>query len=196
MEENENAVAEPENGKEEETVETPKEDTKPEKPKRSPEEELEYFEGRAKRLRKQLGLEDKKEEKKEEKPKETKPVKSDEVDYSKLAYLEAKGIPEEDHDWLLEQAGDTGKPLKELLSKQWIQEELKERKENRTVSEALPKGTKRSSQPIVDSVEYHVSKGTPLDKIEDIQLRRDVLNARLKKEETRNTFTSNPVIGG
>ncbi|MEK7121719.1 MAG: hypothetical protein AAB857_03360, partial [Patescibacteria group bacterium] len=57
------------------------------KPKRTPQEELEYFEGRASRLRKKLGVDSK-----VDTPKSTQTEKPNELDYGQLALLRTEGI--------------------------------------------------------------------------------------------------------
>lgn len=190
-ENNETIVDSENNEPTEETVETPKEEVKVEKPKRTPQEELVYFEGRAKRLRKDLGLESE-----STKEPETKPVqKSDGLDYGQKAFLVASGIKGDEIPLAQEIMKRTGLELDALINDDYFQSKLKTFREEKATDVATPK-SKRTPQTVVDSVDYHLSKETPLEKIDDMQTRRDVLNARIKQEENKSKFTSTPIVTG
>ena len=138
------------------------------------------------------------------KPPESKPnpepVKKEGFDYAELAYLTAKGISDEDVSFVEENVKNTGKSLKDLMEAKWFQSELLERKEARVTKEAIPVGSKRSTPSGKDNVDYwrtQIEAGkAKLSDIPDINLRREVLNARIKTEEGKSKFTSEPVIGG
>lgn len=129
--------------------------------------------------------------------KEKSSKKSDELDLGQEAYLVAKGIEEADEIALVKQVmADTGKSMKDVLASKYFQAELKEMRADRETAAALPKSGKRSGQSAVNTVEYWLSKGgLPEDTPENTQLRRDIVNARAKKEKSGNMFTSNPVVG-
>jgi hypothetical protein len=136
----------------EESSETSQEEVKV-KPKRTPEEELAYFEGRAARLRKQLGAE-------KPAPKEE-GKKLQETDYGLLAYLTAKGLEHEDDIALFNKVrSETGKKPEEILSSKYFQAELKEQQEIRTTKAAQPKGNERSSTHARDDASYWYEKVT------------------------------------
>ncbi len=109
-------------------------------------------------------------------------------DYAKLAYLEAKGISEEDYDYIFDEVKATGKDLKDVVSFKYVKEELKNRKESREAKDALPTGSKRSSAASRDNVEYHLANKTKLSEINDVTLRRKVLNAREESSKTSIKF--------
>src|SRR3990167_7806233 len=117
--------------------------------------------------------------------------KSSEVDYGLEAYFVAKGIPDEDIDFIHQSMKDTGKEAKDLLGKNWFQAELRERQDARTSEKAIPKGTKRSSSGVQDSVEYHLEKyesGTmKLDSM-PFEMRSKVLEKALERKEAANKF--------
>ena len=117
--------------------------------------------------------------------------KSNEVDYGLEAYFVAKGIPDEDIDFIHQSMKDTGKEAKDLLGKNWFQAELKERQDARTSEKAIPKGTKRSSSGTQDSVEYHLEKyesGTmKLDEM-PFEMRSKVLEKALERKEAAGKF--------
>jgi len=118
-------------------------------------------------------------------------------DYGELAYLTAKGISDEDHDFLLNEAKSTGKELKDILGFKYVQESLKARSDDRKAKEATPSSS-RSGNAGRDSVDYWLAKveaGTAtVADIPDFQLRSDVVKARRKSAENRNHFTDNPVV--
>lgn len=132
----------------------------------------------------------KKKGKKEEK-------KSEGLDYGQKAYLIARGYEHADDIALIQQAMEqTGKSLEEVIGMKYIQAELKELKDTRAVAGALPNKGNRSGQSAANTVEYWIAKGElPPNTPENTQLRRDIVNARLKKEKSGDIFTSNPVVG-
>ena len=121
------------------------------------------------------------------------PPEKKEFDYGEMAYLEAKGVSEEDYDYLLQESQNTGKPLKNLLGFKYVQEALASKKEERQTKEALPTGGKRSTSSARDSVEYWLAKGE-LPPWSEPELRRKVVNAKIKREEAKSTFTDNPIV--
>lgn len=113
-------------------------------------------------------------------------------DYSEKAYLVAKGIEEDNFDFVQEVMQGTGKSLEEVLGNRYFQNELKERREQKKVSEAIPQGSKRGSSGARDQVEYWLAKGE-LPPAEDRELRQKVVNARIDKEKRDQMFTGRPI---
>lgn len=146
----------------------------------------ESLEDRKARLERQLSQTNKKlgiDSKPEKKPSK----KSDGLDYGQKAYLVANGIKGESETKLVQEImSDTGKTLEQVLDSRFFQAELKEMRELQSASEATPKG-KRSNGTGQDSVEYWLAKGE-LPPASEVQLRRDVVNARLKKTTTKAPF--------
>jgi hypothetical protein len=115
--------------------------------------------------------------------------KQSEPDYGQLAYLEAKGIPEDDHEWLFERATDMKVEIKDLLSKDWVKSELKERKAKRDTTQAIPKGTSRSSVPSGDEFETALAEYQRSGKLPDsTELKRKIVNHRMKQEGSSRQF--------
>lgn len=170
-----------------------------------------------------LDLEDKPEEKKEEKPQETpearlarlkrmvaqqekklgktedKPVvetkKTDELDYGQKAYLRAEGIKSgKEEALILEVMRQTGKKIEDVLESKYFQAELSELREKVATENAIPRGSKRTGQTASDDVAYWLAKGEmpPRDQVE---LRRKVVNAKLKQQTEVNVFSKNPIVG-
>jgi hypothetical protein len=161
--------------------------------KRTPEEQLKYLEGRAARLRKTLGLTA---PRSKDAPETTVESKTNGPDYGELAlksYLKSEGVSREDFDFVRELMSNTGKAPDELLATKWVQAELKERVDTRMAQDAIPKGSKRSAQNTRDSVEYWIAKGE-LPPVDQVDLRRKVVNAKLKSNKDKNRFTDNPVM--
>lgn len=165
-----------------ETGEVTAEGTQVEKPKRTPEEELAYFEGRARRIRKDLGLEDS-----DSKPKKSS-QKSEEPDYGKLSYLESKGVSDQEtQEYLLNLSKESKTELKDLLNKSWVQAELKERKELKASSNAMPKDSSRTGNSSQDTVEYWLAKNE-LPPLSNRKLREAVVDAKLEKDKDKGMF--------
>lgn len=123
--------------------------------------------------------------------------KSDDLDYGQKAFLVAKGIESADEVALVKKVmSDTGKTLDEVLESKYFQAEIKEMRDIKAVADATPNGGNRNGSSASNTVEYWIKKGElPPNTPDNVQLRRDVVNARLKKEKSGSTFTSNPVVG-
>lgn len=123
---------------------------------------------------------EKKETKKEEK--ETK------LDYGQKAYLIANGIKGADEVALVKEYLDrTGKELEDIIESKHFQNDLKELKEAATTKAATPSSSKRSNSSARDQVDYWVNKGE-LPPIEDVELRRQVVNAKIKAKTDNSHF--------
>lgn len=151
------------------------------------------FQGMAKRFqtrtKKMLENPPKTEIKKEEPVADKKEV----LDRIDRAVLTVRGITEPDEIELVEKRKkETGRGLEELLSATWFKQELAEHREKYITDLSLPKDSKRSSQVARDSVEYWIQKGE-LPPRSQVQLRRDVVNARMKKAKDNNVFSDNPI---
>ena len=115
-------------------------------------------------------------------------------DYAKLAYLETKGVTdEEDIAYIENLEKNSGKNLKELFTANWFQADLKERKEAREAKTAIPQGSRRSSGKPADEIGYYQAKGEmpPKDKPE---LQRAYVNAKIKADSSGSKFSDNPVV--
>lgn len=173
----------------EETVEesteetTEQEETKEVKPKRTPEQELEYFEGRAQRLRKDLGI--------ETPAKETKSKKSNDLDYGEKAYLTANGIKgAKEFDFVKTHLKQSGKDLDSLLESNYFKEDLEKFRALSQTADATPTG-KRSSGVATESVDYWVAKaGKNAENLAEVpqDMRQKVVNALEAKEKNTGQF--------
>lgn len=159
------------------TEETNKEKTEGDKPKRTPQEELAYFEGRASRLRKDLGL--------DTPARETKSKKSDDLDYGAKAFLTANGIKgAKEFDFVKEEMKKSGEDLDSLLENDYFKTRLEKFRALDKTSNATPTG-KRSGGVATDSVEYWLTK--PIEEV-PADMRIKVINHKLAKEKNKGVF--------
>ena len=127
---------------------------------------------------------------------EEKPVvekKQEGFDYAQKAFLKVNDVAPDEYDFVQEVMRDTGKSLDDVLASKWFQAELKERRDLKASKDAIPSGSKRSATPARDSVEYWLAKGG-LPPVDQFELRTKVLNARIKREETKSQFSDNPIV--
>ena len=111
-----------------------------------------------------------------------------------IAFMEGRGVKTDDAmNFVKSMMDKTGENLKDTLSDDYVQSKLKTMKEVAAVKDATPSGSKRTPTSGKASVEYWLAKGG-LPPESDIQLRRDVLNARIKGEERGNKFAPQSVI--
>jgi hypothetical protein len=153
-----------------------------------PDKPTESLEDRRARLLRQLKQVDKKlGTSTEDKPAKTS-KKSDGFDYGEKAYLTSNGIKGSDeHEFTLKLQKQTGLDLDSLMEDTYFQSKLSEFRETRATANATPSGTKRSNNSSVDTVEYWIAKGE-LPPVTETELRRKIVNARLKKDQTKGVF--------
>lgn len=145
-------------------------------PKRTPEEQLAYLEGRTQRLRKKLGLVEARKPKEESKPTG--------LDKADIAYLAAKGYDhEEDIEYLEKYSLKWELPVRELLKDEDVQAKLKHNKIEREVKSATPSSTKRSAGGEINNLDYHVAKYERTGEYPaDFKLKSAVINALVERE--------------
>jgi hypothetical protein len=158
-------------------------DAKGEKPKRTPEEQLKYLEGRTQRLRTKLGL---------TAPKAPKAEKTEGLDRVDRAVLRAEKITSAKEVELVEEwKKETGKDVEKILESKHFQAELKDLRDLAAAKDAAPEGSKRSGQSPRDEVDYWIAKGElPKDNPE---LARKVVNAKMQQIKSKNQFTDDPI---
>jgi hypothetical protein len=175
----------------EEATEAP---AKAEKPKRTPQEELEYFEGRASRLRKKLGID---EAKATDTTKATQTDKPNDLDYGQLALLRTEGIKGSGELALFKEImAETGKGVLDVMDSGYFKSRLAEFRESQESAAAVPKGKGRSGQTGVTDVDMAVAKykesGTLPD---DFRTRSAVVKHIAKEEHDNGVFSGPSVIG-
>lgn len=152
--------------------------TQPEKPVETLEQRKARLERQLKQVDKKLGINDK--------PRTSK--KSEGFDYGEKAFLTANGIKgTEEHEFAQRLQKQTGLDLDTLIEDNYFKTKLTEYREGKTTSAAIPNGTKRANNSSVDTVEYWIAKGE-LPPKDQVDLRRKVVNARLKKEDSKGVF--------
>lgn len=155
------------------------------------EKELESELGNLKRDFKKL----QKEKEKEAVETESKSDKSDELNEGQVALLSFKGYSDsQDIAYIEGEMKESGKSLKEVIEMKYVQEALGDLKKARESQDAGDVKTKRSHSSAKDSVEYHISKGTNVLDIADVELRRKVVKSRIDTEKNVSKFTDNPLI--
>lgn len=125
---------------------------------------------------------------KKEKPSTKSSTKSDELDYGQKAFLATQGISGSDEtEFTKKMLKETGKSLDGLLESTYFQTELKSFREQKATQNAVPNSNNRSSNSAIDTVEYWIAKGE-LPPKSDVDLRRKVIDARMKSEKTSGQF--------
>ena len=111
-----------------------------------------------------------------------------------IALMEQRGHKSiEEQDYIAESMDKYNLSLKEVLADDYHQAKMKGIKDSIAVKEATPSGRGRTPASGKQSVEYWLAKGG-LPPENDVKLRRDVLNARIKSEERGNKFAPQSVI--
>ncbi len=159
-----------------------------EKPMESPEAKLARLQREVKRAKQKLGIEETEEVEIKRKPFS--------LGYAEKAYLNANGVKGKDeYDLVAEMVSNTGKDIEELLENKYFQSELKDlrsTRESKNASDATS-GSRTGQSSAKDTVDYWVAKGS-LPPSYMVQLRRDVVNAKIKRETGGSKFTQNPTI--
>lgn len=127
----------------------------------------------------------------------TQEPKKGEIGYGEKAYLNSLGFKDaEDHTYVQGIMTSSGKSLEDVLAMPFVQGELKRIGEERITKAATPSTQDgRQGTPARDSVEYWIAKGE-LPPVDQQDLRRKVVNAKIAKEQNSSQFTSTPVVGG
>lgn len=155
--------------------------------KETPVERVARLKGMLKRAETDAGIDEPEIKKKTSK-------KSEEFDYGEKAFLISNGIKEADEIALVKDIiGSTGKSLDDVMTSKYFQAELKELRDTKIATNAVPPGSKRTGQSAQNTVEYWIAKGE-LPPVSDRKLRQEVVNARIKVETDTNVFTKNPVV--
>lgn len=132
-----------------------------------------------------------------EKEPDGKPNKSkeDDFDYGQLAYLSTKKLDSEIaqkaiKDYLAE---NSGKTLEQAVTNKFLLADIKEQLEVQATKDATPSSSKRAPTSGKGSVDYWVNKGE-MPPADQVQLRRDVLNARIAKSKQASQFAEQAVV--
>jgi len=115
-----------------------------------------------------------------------------EVDYSKLAYLNSVDVRHpDDQKAIMDEAERLKLSLTDVLNMPHMKEQLRQAKNQREVEEGMPKGDGTSGAKTKGDVDYWVNKTdkngnyvTP----QDPELASKVINARIQKESSSSMF--------
>lgn len=119
---------------------------------------------------------------------ESKTNNSGELGLSEKSFLIVNGIKGSDEMKLVkDMMRESGKDLETVIESKYFKSELEEMRALRETANANPTGSKRSGQSSADSVDYWIAKGE-LPPASNPELRRQVVNARLKKSESNSPF--------
>lgn len=119
---------------------------------------------------------------------------SNELDNGTIALLNVNGIKDTaELDLVKKIVKETGRPVSEVIGSKYFQAELKDLRESVAADGAASaKGGQRNGNAARDTVDYWIAKGE-LPPRDQEELRRKVVNARIKKEQSKNQFTDNPI---
>jgi hypothetical protein len=155
------------------------------------------FQGMAKRFQTKIKklAEEAEKPKPETKEKPAEVVENKEVlDRIDRAVLRSEKIISEDEIALVESIKkETGKSVEQVLESKYFLTELQALRDAKTSADAIPKGINRSSQSTRDSVDYWISKGE-LPPRDQVELRRKVVNEKMRVEKDKSQFTENPIV--
>lgn len=165
---------------------------KPQKKELTPEQELGIKRRSFSRLAEELGVE-------VEKPWLSKPilnsktVEKEKTEFSDTEHLllDVKNVSNEDREWLFKEHKDTGKSLRQLLEFRYVQDELKQKNQQRASQNALPGGNNRTGGGSSDSVDYWLakidSKEVSLGQVPDRKIRSEIIKKRLERDKAGNS---------
>lgn len=108
------------------------------------------------------------------------------------AYWMANGIKRNEFDYIKDTLLKTGKTFDELWDSGWFQKELTEKRTEETTNGAIPKGSKRGGESPKDSLEYWIGKDE-LPPSDQPELRRQVVNEKIKRQKQGSKFTDRPI---
>ena len=125
---------------------------------------------------------------------EKKSSTSNEPDYAKLGFLEAKGVQHpDDQKVVMDEAHRLKLPLTDVLQMEHIKSRLASNNDARVSQDGMPKGQGRKGGTSKGDVDYYLAH--PDEVPPDLDLHNKVIDARLKKETNSNMFSSVPFTG-
>lgn len=166
-----------------------------EKPKRTPQEEYDYHNGKAKRLAKKLGLSEEKSESRPE-PRQS-PSKPNDLDYGQLALLRQEGIRGAGETALFKEImAETGRGVLDVIDSNYFKSRLADFREAQAAVNAIPKGKGRSSQTGVSDEDTAFAKYNETGKLpDDFKTRVAIKNRIVNAEKSKNMFSGPSIIG-
>lgn len=120
--------------------------------------------------------------------------KSEDFDYGQKAFLIANDVKTPGEMELAKNIMKaSGMDLEAVLNSGYFQSELKNFREAQATKNAIPQPGKRNGQIASDQVEYWLAKDE-LPPASQVELRRKVVNAKIKAKSDGSPFTNNPVV--
>jgi hypothetical protein len=127
-------------------------------------------------------------------PEKNEANQSNEPDYSRLAYLEAKGFTNpDDQKAVMDEAERLKLPLTDVLNMEHMQTQLRNAADQRAAQEGMPDGKGRKGGPNKGEVEYYLAH--PDEKPTDLEMANKVIEAKMKKEIDSNMFSEELYTG-
>jgi hypothetical protein len=121
--------------------------------------------------------------------------KSGELGYGEKAFLRAYDIKGSEELALVRQFQDRGFSLDSIVEDDVFTAKLTKLREAKAAQDAVPSTTRRASQPPADDVEQWIAKGElPPNDPANVELRRKVLNERIRRESIGSRFSDNSVV--
>ena len=135
-----------------------------------------------------------------EKPAGAEPIKSNEPDYARLAFLEQRGLTNPDDQKMVQDEAERLKmPLTDILSMDHIKSRLELAKDQREAQAGMPKGRGSGSSKTQQDVDYWLAKPQKSDGTyetpDDFELANKVIEARINKEKQTNKFSDELYTG-
>lgn len=119
---------------------------------------------------------------------------SNEPDYARLAYLEAKQINNpDDQRMLIEEANRLKLPLTDVMNMEHMKARLEANQNQRIAENGAPNGTGRKGGTGKGDVDYYLAH--PDEVPPSLDLHNQVIDARIKRETDNNMFSQVPFIG-
>ena len=113
--------------------------------------------------------------------------KSDEPDYSKIAFLEGRKVTHpDDQKAVMDEAKRLKMPLTDVLNMKHMQQQLKDASDQRESESNSPQGSGRSGGGSKNSIESYIAKGTMP---EDQETAEKVVAEKIRREESKNMFS-------
>lgn len=119
---------------------------------------------------------------------------SNEPDYARLAYLEAKQINHpDDQKMLMEEANRLKLPLTDVMNMEHVKARLQANNDQRTAESGAPNGSGRKGGAGKGDVDYYLAH--PDEIPQSLELHNQVIDARIKRETDNSMFSQVPFIG-
>lgn len=118
------------------------------------------------------------------------------IDLGLRAFLNSSDIRgKEEHELAINLQKETGKDWDSLLESNYFKSELKDLRQRISVAKAIPNNSNRIQGDSKTKIDYWLAKNE-LPPVEQVQLRRDVVNAKIKIAQNAGKFSNQPIVQG